>query len=250
MKNAQKDQEEEEQSIQRKYYIRESLQEGSLISAMGIRQAIEVFRNKKFQNVYYANSEAGTILENWSTTHGWARAAQIFGSHEVIHNRSDGTYFLPIFVGPITCGPWIVIIIHKRGRYRKGYILDTLGATTTTDQIATKIEMLFGRRNTRFSWEIVVTWPQTELECGPRTLLGIYTAATSLAAGNSIDESIASASMISTRQEDYDSNLVRVKIAELMGQYENSMWTQPIRITAAEAHSRPNSLPFPFSFFF
>jgi len=97
------------------------------MSAMGIRCAIEVFCSKELQGISYANSEAGSILENWSATHGWVRAARIFGSRKVVHNRSDGTYFLPILGGPTRSGHWITIIIQKHGRYRKGYILDSLG---------------------------------------------------------------------------------------------------------------------------
>jgi len=99
--------------------------------------------------------------------------------------------------------------------------------------------MLFGGRNTHYSWETITTRLQTEFECGPRTALAIYTAVMSLTAGKSINESIASSSMLSTREEDYDSNTVREKIAELVGQYESTMWAQPVRTIASRDHSRP-----------
>ena len=227
---------------QNKHYIREALQEGNLMSAMGLRRIIEVLHNKELQSIYYANSEAGSILENWSATHGWARAARIFGSHEVIHNRPDGTYLIPVFIGPTSYGHWVTVIIEKHGRYRKGHILDSLGTTTADNQIIQKIAILFGGQNTYFSWNIIPTRLQSELECGPRTALAIFTVATSIATGISVEDSIASASLVSIRQEDYDSNIVRDTIANLAGQYESRMWTHPVRTIAPETRPRPTEI--------
>jgi len=55
---------------QREHYTREALISNRLPSSMGIRRSIEVFRNQQTDNYYFANAEAGDILEEWNATQG------------------------------------------------------------------------------------------------------------------------------------------------------------------------------------
>ena len=215
---------------QNAHYLRETLLENGYISSMAIRRAIEVFRHENRHEHFFANPEAGSILEAWTPSQGWRRAARIFSSNRVICHKPDGTYFIPIFEGRDTTGHWFVTIIRKQGRHRRGYVMDSLGSTNLNSPILRKIRDLFKSAESSFAWKSISCFPQTEVECGPRTIMHIAQLIEETGRNNIFEECLLAASLKTIATESYSAARVRQSAATIIGKYESHMWTYPVRV--------------------
>jgi len=215
---------------QQNHYIREATEPDAFMSSMGIRWAIEVLRHMKYQQMYFANPDISTLISDWSTTQGWTRIARAFGCRRVACNKPDGYYFLPLFEGSTTSGHWFTVVVHKIGRFRVGYVIDSLGNSCTTSTLLQKIRDMFGGSDATFSWNSVLTKAQVEVECGPRSVQAIATIARNIHGGNDLQSSINSATLLTNENEPYDPNEIRRSTAHLLRQYRTNMWTNPVRV--------------------
>ena len=220
---------------QRQHYVREALTTNGLLSSMGIRRAIEVFRSRRIKGCYFANAEATEIMDDWSATQGWERAARMFGSQEVICNKPDGFYFIPIFEGSVRSGHWTVMIIKKRGRFKRGYTIDSLGISSHNGRIHDKISELFQGTNGRFDWITCTTRRQSEVECGPRVINSIHEALESIHRGETFKNVILEATLLRRPHEDYDVTGIREKAAQIISSFLPRMWTNPVRVDRTRA---------------
>jgi len=223
---------------QREHYTREALTNNGLLSSMGVRRAIEVFRNHSTENCYFANAEARNILEDWNATQGWERAARMFGSHEVLCNKPDGFYFIPLFDGDERFGHWTVIIVRKLGRHKWGHVCDSLGTSSCTGRIHTKIKELFQGPKDRFDWKECTARQQSEVECGPRIIVAIHNAIESIRRNDPVETVILEATLMKRAEEEYDAKQIREKAANIISRFLPSMWTNPIRVNRDRATGR------------
>jgi len=212
----------------REYYLKETLMENGLLSSMAIRRAIEVFRHRNNAHHYFANPEANSILESWESTQGWRRAARMFGCHRVICDKPNGIYFIPIFEGKAVAGYWVTAIIHKQGRHRRGYIMDSLGNANTHAPIFRKIQELFKSNSSSFAWTSIPCFPQVEVECGPRTIMHIAQVLEELDKGSSLDVCMEKAALLNANS--YSALSIRESAANIIGRFKSEMWTNPVQI--------------------
>jgi len=219
----------ENERDQRQFYINEALNDaGGLLSSMGAMRAIEVFRNEANTNHYFASTEASAILNNWSPVQGWERAARMFGSRLVMTTKPDGYYFIPIFDE----GHWTLAVIQKIGRFKRGFIVDSLGASSTIRPINRKLEDLFRVHGGRFDWHSCESIRQQENECGLRMVVAILRTRKALREGLSLEEGIRRATLREEYNSEriYDSMKIRIEAARIIGSYNCTMWTGPVRL--------------------
>ena len=219
----------------RKHYIREALVENGYMSSMAIRRAIEVFRHENRTDNFFANPEAKSILEGWAPSQGWRRAARIFGSQQAICHKPDGKYFIPIFEGEDTAGHWTVVIVHKRGNNRRGYILDSLGKANLKSPILNTIKDLFKCARSYFAWSAPACFQQTEVECGARAIMHIARLIEECRKGHPMEISLEKASLVHIEEDAYSAMDIRESAAEIIGRFERNMWTNPIRVGRTES---------------
>ena len=209
----------------KEHYLRETLVENGYMSSMAIRRAIEVFHHENRTDHFFANPEAKSILEGWAPSQGWRRAARIFGSQQVICRKPDGKYFIPIFEGKDTAGHWTVVIVHKQGNHRRGYILDSLGKTNLNSPILQQIKDLFKCARSSFAWSAPACFPQTEVECGSRAIMHKARLIEECRKGHLMETSLEKASLVNIEKDTYSAMDVRESAAEIIGRFERNMWT-------------------------
>jgi len=214
----------------REHYMKEALLTNGFISNMAVRWAIEVFRNENKGNFYFANPEASSILEGWTSTQGWSRAARMFGCHRVICDKPNGLYFFPIFEGKHSAGHWLTAIISKQGRNRKGYVMDSLGKANLNAPIFGKIKEMFKSTHSYFSWINVPCFPQVEMECGPRTIMHMAYTIREINNGNTLEACMEKASLMNQDLSGYSASSVRESAAAIIGRFQSNMWTNPVRV--------------------
>jgi len=230
----------EQEREQRRYYLNEALSEnGGFLSSMGVMRAIEVFRNEALQNHFFASAESSSILNAWSPTEGWERAARIFGSRRVLTSKPNGIYFIPIFDE----GHWTLAVINKIGRFKKAYMIDSLGSSSHKLTVNTKIEDFFKVKGGRFEWNTCISVRQQEYECGLRMITSIIRMVTALREGVTFEECVQRA----TLQEEYvgetryNSMDIRREAARVIAKYDHTMWTGPVRLRESQNEMREGS---------
>jgi len=214
---------------QRRHYLNEALNDsGGLLSSMGVMRAIEVFRNEADTGHFFASAEANSILQVWSPTEGWERGARIFGSRIVMTTKPDGFYFIPIFDD----NHWTLALVQKQGRFKKGFMIDSLGTSSINHPINSKLKDLFRVHGGRFDWHSCRSVRQQEYECGLRMITAILRIRTSLREGRTIEEGIVNATLMGevNLENAYDSMKIRREAATVIGRYERTMWTGPVRM--------------------
>jgi len=93
-----------------------------------VTKAIEILRSLQTPNILFASAESGSLVANWQSTQGCKHFARIFGSRELISNKINGTYLIPIFSGDTSSGHCSLCVVHKlRQRNMKAWRLDSLG---------------------------------------------------------------------------------------------------------------------------
>ena len=225
-----------------RHYLKEALLENGYLSSMAVRRAIEVLRHENKAELYLANPDARSILDNWAAPQGWRRAARMFGCHRVACDKPNGIYFIPIFEGKDSAGHWLTVIIHKQGRFRNGYIMDSLGNATSNAPIFNKIRELFKSARSSFSWRNISCFPQVEVECGPRTIMHITRTIEELSKGNTLEACMEKASMLHENSTGYSALSIRESAADIIGRYESSMWTNPVRTGRVQETQEPGGV--------
>jgi len=171
----------------------------------------------------------------------------MFGSHEVVCNKPDGYYFLPLFAGSDRSSHWAVAIIYYFIiiiRYKRGHICDSLGTSTHKDIIHTKINELFQGTNGRFEWNTCPARQQSEMECGPRIINSIHDTLTSISRNEeSLENVILEATLMTRPEEEYDAAKIREKAADIISRFLPSMWTNPIRVDRNRETGRKTNNP-------
>jgi len=195
----------------------------SWLSGLAITKAMDVIRSRGTPNTFFAHADSTTVIINWTYTQGWDQFGRIFGSERVIHEKLNGTYFLPLFTGAQTGGHWHLVVIHKTSRLCTGWILDSLNGASATSDLHRKIERAFCPGRHRFTWNNVDCRQQTELECGIRVIHSTSTIATALRDGLPIQTGISRASLTSAQLPPYNPALLRQEVALLIEEHRHHM---------------------------
>jgi len=158
----------------------------------------------------------------------------MFSSQQAICQKPDGKYFIPIFDGRDSAGHWMTIIVCKQGKFRRGYCMDSLGNANLNLPILRKIKDLFKCARSSFVWKSIPCLPQTEVECGPRTIMHIDRVLEEIKKGETIEISLEKASLANIARSTYSAAAIRKSAADIMCRYEKDMWTHPIRIGSSQ----------------
>ena len=193
-------------------------------------KAIEILRSYKTSNTFFASAESENLIMNWQLHQGWKQFAKIFGSRELLDNKINATYLIPLFSGDTSCGHWHLCVIQKLGRRDyKGWCIDSLGTGRVEDNIAHKIQHAFKPGRGRFVWIPCTCKRQEELECGPRTILAMWRIQKKLHDRKPLDEGIQSATLIQEPDHLFTATKIRERIANFINTFRSNMITAPIR---------------------
>jgi len=194
-------------------------------------KAVEILRSFKTPSLFVASAESNSIISNWQLSNGWKQFARIFGSRDLLHNKVNATYLIPLFSGETSFGHWHLCIVQKLGsRDYKAWCLDSLGTGKVDEVIAQKIKNGFKPGRGRFTWISCTCKRQEELECGPRTILAMWTIQKKLLEGSSLEESIQSATLMGEPAHLFTPTKIREKIAIFVNNFKSGMITAPIRL--------------------
>jgi len=194
-------------------------------------KAIEILRSFKTPNLYIASAEATNQISTWRLNQDWASFARMFNSRQVLDNKLNGTYLIPLFSGDTTSGHWSLCVVRKLGqRNMKAWCVDSLGRGNINANIASKIENAFAPGRAKLTWQECSCRCQEELECGPRTVLAMWIIQQNLTNEVSIEESINKATLQHAPYHSYTPTIIREKIAYFVNKFVPSMATPPIRL--------------------
>jgi len=203
----------------------EILLERNYISDEAITTAVEVLRqNAKHHNIFIAHGLANINILAWGSTQGWERFSRIFNSCVASFRKPNGIYIIPVFQS----GHWYIIIVRKMNRHFEGWTLDSLLSREDGDDMRNRIQEAFMGSRGNMNWRSTHCFRQTECECGPRTIQGIWKICKNLEEGVSIDQSIVNASMVNQNTDLYESQQVRRFAAEIIGQHTEDMRSESI----------------------
>jgi len=193
-------------------------------------KAVEILRSYKTSGLFFATAESENLILNWQTNQGWRQFARIFGSRELIHNKMNATYLIPLFSGDTSSGHWHLCVIQKLGRRDyKAWCIDSLGTGRIDNIIAQKIKNAFSPGRGRFTWISCTCRRQEELECGPRTILAMWIIQEKLQEGLTLENAIQSATLMREPSQAFIATKIREKIANFVNKFSGDMVTAPIR---------------------
>jgi len=234
-------------SLTRRKIFKEIEEDGRFISDDAVTMTVEVLRHT-YQNhdIFIANGLANVTIENWNQTLGWERFGRIFGTRRATFTKPNGTYLIPIFSGGIDAGHWHLVVVHKTGRFHRGWIIDSLGKGKVDTTISPKIKSAFTTNRGRLEWTTPSSRRQVEYECGPRTLKGIIDICKGLAEEVSIETCIQRATLTeSATAQSYNSGNIRREVLNLARSHNQNMRAERItfrqqgtRISAGRSRKR------------
>jgi len=203
----------------------------SYLTGNQLHLALETLRHKYCnENIYYASTEATSIIEDWTPAQGWFRFARIFRSRLVCHEKPDGLYLIPLFSGNTSSGHWYLAAIFKLGRSKKGFIFDSLNTGSLNDPLLRKLTKAFAPGRGTVEWTAPTCIGQTQVECGPRTIATMLSLSDSIQRRETISNSVQKATLTGTYTTDtYDELGIRRLAADLVGEFRSHMRTAPIR---------------------
>jgi len=147
-----------------------------------------------------------------------------------VHRKPDGIYLIPTFSGATESGHWYAIILEKRGRNKKGFIIDSLGTGNTNNSIIRKITDAFNPGRGTCEWYAPQSIRQQGVECGPRTVCTLETICEGRKNEDTIEISVENATLRNDETDSsYDQMKYRRKAANLIGRHRRQMQTQPRR---------------------
>jgi len=196
-----------------------------------VMKAIEILRSFKTSKVFFGSAESANLIAAWQSNQGWKIFARAFGSRDLISNKANGTYLIPIFSGDISLGHWSLCVVHKmRQRDMKAWCLDSLGTGRLDQVLAQKIENAFSPGRGRFQWILCTCKRQEELECGPRTILAMWKIQQGIQENLPIHDCIRKATLLDEPSNLFTPDKVREKIAHFVNRFTPSMITPIIRL--------------------
>ena len=196
-----------------------------------VMKAIEILRSFKTSNLFFGSAESANLIAAWQSNQGWKTFARAFGSRELISNKANGTYLIPIFSGDISLGHWSLCVVHKlRQRDMKAWCLDSLGTGKLDQVLAQKIENAFSPGRGRFQWNQCTCKRQEELECGPRTILAMWKIQQGIQENSPIHECIRRATLVNEPPNLFTPAKVREMIAHFVNRFTPSMITPIIQL--------------------
>ena len=202
---------------------KQTLERGMYMSARALNRAITNIRLTAPENVYVAAPSASTIIASLPADRtSWEDFAVLFRSVNVSNKKPDGTYLIPIFSGEDAQGHWSFIAINKQYGSRRLWVMDSLGCGNTESPIIGKIKKLFSSAKLRCRIVAKECKPQTEVECGPRTVLGMVSISEALEKGKTIEEAITIGSLLTPGMTAYDPREIRSKAAKWVREDETS----------------------------
>ena len=191
-----------------------------------INNAVDVIRARSNSNVFIAHADCYLSIKNWRIQQQWEEFGRIFSSQQVIDEKPLGTYIIPFFSGDNNRGHWHVIIVAKHRNCCQGWHIDSLGSATDQKELEGIIHKAFLPGRGRFIWYEHISTPQTECECGPRSILAIHSVEAAIAAGKSVEVAVEEASFLGISRENYSSSSVRLEAALLVDEHIPSMRTR------------------------
>jgi len=217
------------------------LTDGEFVSDDAITMAVEVLRQDTEQlNVFIANGLANLLIESWSSTAGWERFGKIFNSQLAVFSKPNGIYIIPMY----RPGHWYLVVVQKINRNTNdGWILDSLRKGDPDTIHHMKIKEAFTGNRGFFNWHTPQCRPQTENECGPRTIKGIIAIIKGIRNSVSISECIVRATMWNDVNNSYDAKTLRREMASLLNLHSENMRPRRImfRQTESEVKNASNS---------
>jgi len=184
--------------------------------SFSLDRAIRNIRIKAPNNLYIANTGISTALQSWQPSHGWKTIAIYFRSITVINQKPNGTYIIPIFSGDVARGHWSIAIICKQRASCRGWLLDSMGMGDTNTTVPKMIKKAFGRARLQCRWQNINCRVQKEVECGPRSIVGMINICNHLRNGESVETAVTKASLMHISESNYDPVRIRQKAASWM----------------------------------
>ena len=180
-----------------------------LLSGQYMHKAIQELRKHSPTSVYIASPEAMENVNKAYLTSNWKTFGRAFNSTGVANSKPHGIYLIPRFSGAASNGHWTLIVIQKQNEGCIGFHIDSLGSSGTIGTNFKELEYIFsgGRK---FSWHHTRSTPQTELECGFRTILAMAEICKGIQCGREISSCVKAATLSNTTAETYDSSQIRL----------------------------------------
>jgi len=174
-----------------------------LLSGHHMNKGVQELRHHSPRGVYIASPEAMDFLDEAHSTSNWRLFGRTFSSKGIINSRPHGTYLIPNFSGKAANGHWTLIVVHKGESGCTGFHLDSLGTANTTEPAFRKIKTLFNNKH-NFSWHQTRSLPQTELECGFRTITAMQKICEGIQLNKNIFQCIEDATLSDMNAADYN----------------------------------------------
>jgi len=201
------------------------------LPGINMTRAIEILRSYKTPNMFFASAESETSISEWRNNQGWKFFARIFASRELLDNKVNGIYLIPLFSGDNSSGHWHLCVVHKISqRNTKAWCIDSLGTGRVESHIARKIENAFVPGRGQFRWIPCTCKRQEELECGPRTILAMWMIQQRISNNVPVDDCIQDSTLTREPSSTFTPTIIREKIARLLNTFDSSMATAPIRL--------------------
>jgi len=210
------------------------------LGGSAINKAVEVIRARGTANIFIAHADCYLTIRNWRPQQQWQEFARIFSSQRVIDEKPLGLYILPIFSGDNNQGHWHIIVIERRSNCCQGWHIDSLGVASDQRTIQDILHKAFLPGRGRFIWTEHRSRPQTECECGPRSILAMHTVVTAVANGKSSEIAVAEASFFQQAGDSYCSKSVRLEAALLVDEHTPTMHTRLRRRNRPSSTSENN----------
>ena len=194
-------------------------------------KAVEVLRSYKLPNLYIATAEASNQIDSWRLNQTWTQFAKIFRSRDLIDNKPNGTYLIPMFSGGKGMGHWYLCVVQKiRQRFIKAWCIDSMGKGNIEQSIKQKIEGAFAPGRTTLQWEVCESRSQEELECGPRTVLAMKIIKEGMEKNIPVEVSIQLAALWQHPYNFHTPAMIREDAAHFINQFTPAMITTPIQL--------------------
>jgi len=186
------------------------------LSGGAISHAVNVIRERLTWNVFIAHADAYMSINNWTPNQSWSNFGRIFTSQRVLDQKPNGIYLIPYFSGKETSGHWHLIVIEKRRHFCEGWHIDSLGSGTEDRALQDKLQQAFLPGRGQFRWNHPKATPQTECECGPRTIVAMDRIDKNMAMGRTTEIAVAEALLSHIPEESYNNKTLRLEAALLL----------------------------------
>ena len=169
---------------------RDLLNTGAFLSTSAMDFALNILRRMVTRNdIFIAHGYVATYI-NHDGGDSWRVLGRQFLNIQARYKR-EGVYLLPIFLGDIRNGHWMVIIVHISRNHIKAYIMDSWPRGYQEYRSAVRENLPRAVSDHRMlEWEEVECMEQTEVECGPRAIWNIAAFCSGWSCGKEIREII------------------------------------------------------------